>query len=952
MVNKCVAYGCKSGYKRHQQTDPGVKVTLHAFPVANRELCDKWIRANPRKDFKLSKHAVLCSLHFLPSDFVAETRDSNKRRRRRKSLAGGLTRHFLKKNAVPSIFPNAPSYLTTVTSGPRETVGATASSRLQMEAGRLDILEKSFHAADDISDVPLTDILDRLQTETAVPSGFTYTAMDNCMLIYYLLVEGNIASIKACITLQNDLSVTVSLEGKVVPHTQFSDLFKGPVKCWSQLINLMARVKSWIDDVESRSLTMSIQMAISCLEDGLENVDETESAECHRKISFLIEQLKLLNTKKFGRHYTPELTIMSFRIQAASTAAYKVLLDENVLCLPSASTLQKVTRRLDSTTGLDNASYLKLRASKLNEYDRNVILLIDEIYVAKRVEYSGGAVQGLTTDGSVASTLLCFMIKSLTTKYKDLVAIYPMSKLTADKQHACYQEVAALLRTVDVNVVAISVDNATANRKFFVDCLCGGNLTTHFIDPVTNLPVFLIFDPVHDIKNVYNNFLSRKIFNCPPFVGNLPNGCKAKFQDVVDLYNMEATMSLKKAHRLSPATLDPKSIEKTSVKLATAVFCESTRDALQFYATNEGKDWSGTANFISMILKLWNVLNVKTSFKGKHKRNYTMDPIRSDQDWKLQFLTEFAEFLERWESSKELGLTRETFLALKQTCLALRDCAIHLIRHLGFNFVLLGRLQSDALESRFGWLRQLSGANYYISVKQVLESDRKIKAVSLVKFSGFTLAEVDDAIQSSTHSAQSPDDIVADTVAESLVCQTWPSCSDANIIFYVSGAIARSVVRASRCDDCREVLIEPESLEPVQLDDEHVSYTAVTFLESINRGGLSRPTDYCFRSTMQCWRVYEEIRSSAELKNKLLSATNQRSLFVKIMERAMCYGELLIEDNFCSKGHDLKAMTTRRFFNCVAKNLAKELTAAANPQAKKPAKKRKIAKLTSQLNSQ
>ena len=42
-------------------------------------------------------------------------------------------------------------------------------------------------------------------------------------------------------------------------------------------------------------------------------------------------------------------------------------------------------------------------------------------------------------DGAVASTLLCFMVKSLTSKYKDLVAIYPMCKLTAAKQYDCYK---------------------------------------------------------------------------------------------------------------------------------------------------------------------------------------------------------------------------------------------------------------------------------------------------------------------------------------------------------------------------------------------------------------------------------------------------------------------------------------------------------------------------------
>jgi hypothetical protein len=105
----------------------------------------------------------------------------------------------------------------------------------------------------------------------------------------------------------------------------------------------------------------------------------------------------------------------------------------------------------------------------------------------------------------------------------------------------------------------------------------------------------LIFDPVHDIKNVYNNFQKRKKFECPEMERNLPAGCTADFRHIADLFTMEANMSLKKAHRLTPAALEPKSIEKTSVKLATSVFSESTRDALEFYAANEGKnEWTGS----------------------------------------------------------------------------------------------------------------------------------------------------------------------------------------------------------------------------------------------------------------------------------------------------------------------------------------------------------------------
>ena len=445
------------------------------------------------------------------------------------------------------------------------------------------------------------------------------------------------------------------------------------------------------------------------------------------------------------------------------------------------------------------------------------------------------------------------------------------------------------------------------------------------------------------------HFSGRKSFICPPIEPSLPEGCTANFQDIMDLYNYEATMPLKKAHRLSAAALDPKNIEKVSVKLATSVFSESTRDALTFYATHENKStWGGTADFITLILKLWNVMNVKSRTKGKHKRDYTMDPVSSPHDWKLDFLGEFADFLQRWESSKQPGLTRETFLALRHTCLALRDCARYLLNECGFNYVLFGYLQSDDLESRFGWLRQLSGANYFISMRQIVECDRKIRAVSLLKFDGFSLAEIDEAVQSSSQDErQSTDDErTADTVAELITLNSWPTASDANVIYYVSGAIARSVIRITKCNNCKDLLVSSDkTMEPLQLEGTS-NYKASSFFDNINRGGLCRPSDYCFLVAVQCWRVYEYIKLSTILKGKLLGAANQRHLFVKIMERATENGQLLVQGNFCAKGHDVKELVTIRFFNCVAKNLAKEITAAASSLNVQSAKKRKIAKLS------
>jgi len=74
--------------------------------------------------------------------------------------------------------------------------------------------------------------------------------------------------VKASIAVENDSTVTVSLEGKPDAASQIVDLFKRPVKRLSEIVNMIVRVKSWIDSVPSRPLKLSIQLAVSCLENG------------------------------------------------------------------------------------------------------------------------------------------------------------------------------------------------------------------------------------------------------------------------------------------------------------------------------------------------------------------------------------------------------------------------------------------------------------------------------------------------------------------------------------------------------------------------------------------------------------------------------------------------------------------------------------------------------------
>jgi len=123
------------------------------------------------------------------------------------------------------------------------------------------------------------------------------------------------------------------------------------------------------------TIEMYKRIAVQCLKTGLQNVDEEQ--EESTIIRFVMEQLQLAITNKFHRHYSPQLTVFCYMLNAAISSAYSFLRDEKILCVPSVNILRKVSRRLSAANGLDNASYLKLRVSKLNEFERNTVLIID-----------------------------------------------------------------------------------------------------------------------------------------------------------------------------------------------------------------------------------------------------------------------------------------------------------------------------------------------------------------------------------------------------------------------------------------------------------------------------------------------------------------------------------------------------------------------------------------------
>lgn len=444
---------------------------------------------------------------------------------------------------------------------------------------------------------------------------------------------------------------------------------------------------------------------------------------------------------------------------------------------------------------------------------------------------------------------------------------------------------------------------------------------------------------------------------------------KPSFKHIERLYTLEIGKPVKMAHKLMDKVLHPLSIEKTNVKLADAAFHESTINALEFYSKNGHPDFIDTALFLKIVRKMWNITNVKSPNAGQKKRDDSRRPICEPADPNLVYLSDFAAWVKEWNNYSKLSLTKQTTTAVYQTCTALGDLAKHMLHDKKFDYVLLGKFQSDPIEQRFGWYRQLSGANYFVSVRQVLEAEKSIRVKSLIKFSNMDIKE---ATATMAESAEGKEEANTTQIIEFLSClnadDLTTECTDPgdqNIIFYIAGFLALNISKKLKCQDCKSLCISTEKVPALTFaEDERVNLTdqetevRATFLKQINRGGLCTPTDLLYISCLYIWNFYQTLDAKKSILHDVYSSSNPRTTFVCMIKRLMADGKHSSEVilSRCKQDHTFEHIFNQlstKFFNIMTKNYVSELNTAVrnvkrpNGGNKSSVQTRKIAKLSS-----
>jgi len=151
-----------------------------------------------------------------------------------------------------------------------------------------------------------------------------------------------------------------------------------------------------------------------------------------------------------------------------------------------------------------HVAYLKDKAGLLQQYERHVILMLNEIHFNPKTFYEGGSLQGMAINSpdQEATTVQPFMICSLLSSNKDVAALIHVTLMNAEYLKECTVKAIDMLASYGYLVLCLISDNNRVNCNTFTD-LCGGKLKPCIEHPrCSDGRLFFLYDSMHLLKSV------------------------------------------------------------------------------------------------------------------------------------------------------------------------------------------------------------------------------------------------------------------------------------------------------------------------------------------------------------------------------------------------------------------------------------------------------------------
>ncbi|GBO00858.1 hypothetical protein AVEN_54837-1 [Araneus ventricosus] len=328
MPCKCSVPACRGNY------DESTKVAVFSFPNDER-LREKWLHAIRRTDFKITKNSKVCEKHFKDGEVLRNSTFCNEKTG--ETISAPLKRPKLKENAVPSIFPGCPSYMSS-SSAIRESP-SKKRQRLEQEQIHFAVKESLNSKHEYELKTMFTNFAEfrNCIKGHSFSSFWTVVEKNENMLFLNLSLKDDIPSIKYAVSVSNDLMLNASFMGeriskykKVILPIKVNDL--------NEIFDILEYFEKGTI-VESES---SLNDKIHVIESVIKNAEDIFTDKNKFFFEFFLEQLHLLKCKPERYRYSPNILVFASLLFYMSPQAYKFLRNSHYMILPDPSTIRKI----------------------------------------------------------------------------------------------------------------------------------------------------------------------------------------------------------------------------------------------------------------------------------------------------------------------------------------------------------------------------------------------------------------------------------------------------------------------------------------------------------------------------------------------------------------------------------------------------------------------------------
>ncbi|CAN8014954.1 unnamed protein product [Ixodes persulcatus] len=407
MPGFCCAPNCNSNYVS------GPKVRVYRFP-SDAERRTAWTKAIPREDFAPTKYSVVCEKNFSPGDFATTTKYTDEKTGRVLEVPLQLRR--LKPSATPSIFPNCPAYLSRNTPAAREGP-EEKRSRLEAEALQeaLTLSTEAYEDEERKNSVSSFDELVAVLKEFQVADFWTKLVTDK-QVLFLNFAPRDAPVVRYSVTVTSDLSLK-EFFGDLQLDKVGLLIFPMCVSDIRELEKALEAVHGFAKNSsnDQQRLEIVLKKTVAILEElSSENFPHEWQKEI---VNFLMQQVQMLLSK--SPNYPADLLVFSSLVFTISPHAYRFIRSTSKLKLPHPDTIRRVCASYSVNPCTEQQStlflsYAKRLAAAMNDHEKTVTLVMNEIHLQSYLDYKGGTVVGMATNSTIAAkTAYVFMIQSL-----------------------------------------------------------------------------------------------------------------------------------------------------------------------------------------------------------------------------------------------------------------------------------------------------------------------------------------------------------------------------------------------------------------------------------------------------------------------------------------------------------------------------------------------------------